>query len=244
MGRRRHQPAIGKDICDVVLDFNRSGASPDERLDGIHYDVEHDNWNADRWTRYLDLIIYCQNGVNVYNQTHAPIVFGVDIPPRFLTGPDSSGAVMSFWDVLNVVDYATLMNFRDFADVRHDGNTDGIIARGQTFSDLQVLVSGPPGAQQYKPALTLSGLTYYLDIVWEDTRNGNRDIFFSEVATPLPAFDDIPSDYWAYDWVIALAASGITSGCSTSPPLYCPEDPVTRAQMAVFLVRTFDLPMP
>ena len=33
-----------------------------------------------------------------------------------------------------------------------------------------------------------------------------------------------------------FAAQGITGGCSTPPPLYCPGDPVTRAQMAVFLV--------
>jgi hypothetical protein len=28
---------------------------------------------------------------------------------------------------------------------------------------------------------------------------------------------------------------GITAGCSVSPPLYCPDVPVTRAQMAVFV---------
>ena len=33
---------------------------------------------------------------------------------------------------------------------------------------------------------------------------------------------------------------GITSGCGGG--IYCPESPVTRAQMAVFLVRTFGLP--
>ena len=36
-----------------------------------------------------------------------------------------------------------------------------------------------------------------------------------------------------------LAAEGITSGCGNGN--YCPEAPVTRAQMAVFLVRTFGL---
>ena len=38
----------------------------------------------------------------------------------------------------------------------------------------------------------------------------------------------------------ALAASGVTLGCSTGR--YCPDDTVTRAQMASFLVRAFDLP--
>ena len=38
----------------------------------------------------------------------------------------------------------------------------------------------------------------------------------------------------------ALAASGVTVGCATSPLRYCPTEPVTRAQMATFLVRAGD----
>lgn len=33
-----------------------------------------------------------------------------------------------------------------------------------------------------------------------------------------------------------FALQGITAGCSAAPPLFCPNAPVTRAQMAVFLV--------
>jgi len=62
--------------------------------------------------------------------------------------------------------------------------------------------------------------------------------------TPPPAsgtqFDDVPADYWAAAWIEQLAAEGITGGCSSSS--YCPGMSVTRAQMAVFLVRTFALP--
>ncbi len=53
-------------------------------------------------------------------------------------------------------------------------------------------------------------------------------------------FSDVTTDYWAASWIKQLAAEGITGGCGTN--LYCPESPVTRAQMAVFLVRTFNLP--
>lgn len=39
-----------------------------------------------------------------------------------------------------------------------------------------------------------------------------------------------------------LVAAGITTGCDAGPPaLYCPRDPITRAQMAVFLTRGFGL---
>ena len=48
-------------------------------------------------------------------------------------------------------------------------------------------------------------------------------------------FADVPASQWYYSWVERLYAAGITSGCSLSPLLYCPDDPVTRAQMAKFL---------
>jgi hypothetical protein len=53
-------------------------------------------------------------------------------------------------------------------------------------------------------------------------------------------FSDVAPAYWAATWIKQLAAEGITGGCGNGN--YCPESPVTRAQMAVFLVRTFDLP--
>jgi ABC-type transport system substrate-binding protein len=53
-------------------------------------------------------------------------------------------------------------------------------------------------------------------------------------------FADVPVGYWADDWIEQLAAESITGGCGAG--IYCPDAPVTRAQMAVFLVRTFNLP--
>jgi len=55
-------------------------------------------------------------------------------------------------------------------------------------------------------------------------------------------FTDVPASYWAAKWIEQLYAEGITTGCLTSPLLYCPEDSVTRAEMAVFLVQMFNLP--
>jgi len=52
-------------------------------------------------------------------------------------------------------------------------------------------------------------------------------------------FGDVDLSHWAVHWIEALAAEGITAGCGNGN--FCPEDVVTRAQMAVFLVRTFDL---
>ena len=50
-------------------------------------------------------------------------------------------------------------------------------------------------------------------------------------------FDDVPYTHWAWSWIESLYAAGITSGCGTNPLIYCPEQSVTRAQMAKFLER-------
>ena len=57
---------------------------------------------------------------------------------------------------------------------------------------------------------------------------------------PSGTFIDVPVSYWAAAWIEQLAREGITSGCGNGA--YCPNSPVTRAQMAVFLVKTFNLP--
>ncbi len=60
--------------------------------------------------------------------------------------------------------------------------------------------------------------------------------------SPAPAtasFTDVPTDHWAFQGIEALAASGITRGCGGSK--FCPDDNVTRAQMAVFLSKALGL---
>ena len=57
------------------------------------------------------------------------------------------------------------------------------------------------------------------------------------------SFDDVPSDHTFAADIAWLADEGITRGCN--PPQntrFCPDDYVTRAQMAAFLVRALDLP--
>ena len=70
--------------------------------------------------------------------------------------------------------------------------------------------------------------------------------------TPPPcvgAFDDVPCpatvDFPYSDWIEQLYAEAITAGCQPAPPgglpSYCPGSPNTRGQMAVFIVKAFDL---
>ncbi len=52
----------------------------------------------------------------------------------------------------------------------------------------------------------------------------------------------MPTSHFAAGFIERLAQLGITAGCGGGN--YCPDDPVTRAQMAVFIVVAWNLPLP
>jgi hypothetical protein len=61
---------------------------------------------------------------------------------------------------------------------------------------------------------------------------------------PPPAaliFQDVPPGYFSIDWIEDLYFRGVTAGCATNPPRYCPDNPNTRGEMAVFVTKTFSL---
>jgi len=75
-----------------------------------------------------------------------------------------------------------------------------------------------------------------------DIRLGALRVGYTLQVSPAPAsatFSDVPTGYWAFRHIEALAASGITSGCGGGN--YCPESTVTRAEMAVFLAKALGL---
>jgi hypothetical protein len=64
-------------------------------------------------------------------------------------------------------------------------------------------------------------------------------------AAPATAtFSDVPTTHGFFEFIEALVASGITTGCNVSPPMYCPDNPVTRGQMAAFFSRALGLSFP
>jgi hypothetical protein len=54
-------------------------------------------------------------------------------------------------------------------------------------------------------------------------------------------FDDVACPGVVTDWIEALDTQGITAGCQAEPHLFCPDTPVKRGQVAVFLTRAFGL---
>src|ERR1041384_216397 len=65
-----------------------------------------------------------------------------------------------------------------------------------------------------------------------------------EFSPPTPGsqrFNDVPPANVFYNFIDRMAVLNITLGCTPDHTLYCPADPVTRAQMAAFLVRAYGL---
>ena len=67
-------------------------------------------------------------------------------------------------------------------------------------------------------------------------------VYYTREVSPAPAqatFGDVPTSDFGFQFVEALAASGITGGCGGGD--YCPDNPVTRRQMAIFLAKALGL---
>jgi hypothetical protein len=79
------------------------------------------------------------------------------------------------------------------------------------------------------------------------TRNAiyKFDVNYKLQVSPAPAtatFGDVPTSNPQFQFIEALAAAGITAGCGGGN--YCPNTPVTRGQMAVFLAKALGLNFP
>jgi hypothetical protein len=86
-------------------------------------------------------------------------------------------------------------------------------------------------------AMVGTGATPATDLKWRGVR-----VRYKLQVSPAPGvatFSDVPTSYWAFQYIEALAASGITVG--VTPTTFEPESPVTRAQMAVFLAKALGL---
>lgn len=63
--------------------------------------------------------------------------------------------------------------------------------------------------------------------------------------SPAPAtssFNDVSTSHFAFQGIEALKSSGVTLGCAKpGGPNYCPDDTVSRAEMALFLARALGL---
>jgi S-layer homology domain len=71
---------------------------------------------------------------------------------------------------------------------------------------------------------------------------GAVKVIWRRQVSPAPSaasFADVPASHQFFQFIEALAASGITEGCGGGS--YCPDNPLTRGQMAVFLAKALGL---
>lgn len=81
------------------------------------------------------------------------------------------------------------------------------------------------------------GSANYINIRFASTTNHLVNFSIDDISINNAIFGDVDPGHWAWSWIERLFSADITGGCSTNPVLYCPNNPVTRAQMAVFLLR-------
>jgi len=112
-----------------------------------------------------------------------------------------------------------------------DANTPGCYYAHQTITWDETIDNG---SYNYYVVTTLD----------QGTSFSLTDISFGYQYQVAPApstatFTDVPTSHMFFQFIEALAASGITSGCTSTA--YCPNSYVTRGQMAVFLGRALGL---
>jgi hypothetical protein len=106
-------------------------------------------------------------------------------------------------------------SLRGMTDVDGDGIVDAVV--------YNMYVSVPPATQN---SLGFGGVR----ITWR------RQV---SPPPPTPTFGDVPASDPGFQYIEALAASGITAGCAGGN--YCPDTSLTRRQMAVFLAKALGL---
>ena len=182
------------------------------------------------------------------------LVYADTGPPqrsRFASG----GSILGFGTEISLPAGAILdaLEFQ-YCDDAAGGSPFQLLLQDQS---LQVLgaITTTPGQGCASTAEDLSGLQYtvgdsklYLSVnlvppaAGEQQRFQGATISYRLQVSPPPAtptFGDVPTTDAGFQYIEALAASGITGGCGGAN--FCPANPVTRRQMAVFLAKSLGL---
>ncbi len=149
-----------------------------------------------------------------------------------------------------IAEAGTLFHNPDLAGVTSDWYTLGEnVGYGPSVEVLHdAFMNSPPHAENaLLPKYNYVGIGVVIDeagVVWVAMvfmfgPEGLADGPASEPFSP-PFRDDDGSVHEVS--IAAIAAAGITAGCDASGELFCPGNTVSRAQMATFLVRAFDVP--
>jgi hypothetical protein len=125
------------------------------------------------------------------------------------------------------------------------GSSSGISGQGT------IVMASPYGAVPLEGRGLCSGVDSWLGryvtvtlLTTSQSLAGAR-IAWHRSVSPAPGsatFGDVPTSHPFFQFIEALAASGITGGCGGGN--YCPDTALTRGQMAVFLAKALGLDWP
>ena len=116
-------------------------------------------------------------------------------------------------------------------------------APGDTSATMNFPTNVPPvnnGSYHYGFRITL-----HRSNTTDDQEIYRVAIRYKRQVSPAPAtatFNDVPTTHLFYQYIEALAAAGVTAGCGGGN--FCPDAPLTRGQMAVFLSKALGLHWP
>jgi hypothetical protein len=186
--------------------------------------------------------------------------FGV---PAYFTSPGlgrfcQPGKGIHYYASLHVPAGAVI----EFIGLNTTTNTDAVygialLARNR-FANISALVAysvpahgwdtdyaGPLGIQ----VADNQDIEYVIDVEQAPSQDyqyfGWVEVWWRRTVSPAPdtaTFNDVPTSHPFFQFIEALYASGITAGCGNGN--FCPDGPLTRGQMAVFLAKALGLHWP
>jgi hypothetical protein len=191
--------------------------------------------------------------------TQTPQATGVSIYQTSATGVSwlyqfqvPSGALLQRVDMEACDTSATAaLNFGISSGAVPGGAADDISVTGTTGT------AATPGCAFFSMAPTVTttidnaGNNYWLYFFWSGTGVGQVGfhsfrVYYRLQVSPAPLVatfpNDVPTTHGFFRFVEAMAASGLTAGCA--PGSFCPDTPVTRGQLAVFLASALGLHFP
>jgi hypothetical protein len=190
-----------------------------------------------------DLIMDDGNGYRYFGAPAAPYMAA---PVRL-----PSGAVVESINLSNCV-----ANEGDFVVGLYDNGEGGSGGGGGTLIAGPMVSAAGCGVDAFYPVPAYTyeknlGHPLYVVVYFAggqidgSAKFNNFSVGYRREVSPAPAqatFADVPTTDFGFQHVEALAASGITGGCSGGN--YCPDSPVTRRQMAIFLAKALGLHWP
>jgi len=142
--------------------------------------------------------------------------------PQNSTGIERTASVNVGGLALAVTEWSTVQQFADVTPADYEFDAVNLLKAKN--------ITGGCTTTDYCPSTSITRAQMAVFIV-RAIYNGSDDFPYSTT----PYFSDVGPTDFGFAWIQHMYELGITAGCSAG--IFCPNDTVTRAEMAVFLIR-------